>query len=170
MSLPQLAGIQVPPATAAWIDKVMFVFLGLFVLWVVLKAIGFFYRRSYNLTPVATAGSKNIRPDFLKVDHAAQKQMLDRGSDFGVPAVPHLERAVSLTSMGMIASGLVTFASAVFLAVGRIEEFDKTWQNLSAKDKFVAIVQSHPVGFAIALAMIVAALFRLTMTLRRAKQ
>jgi hypothetical protein len=72
--------------------------------------------------------------------------------------------------MGMIASGLVTFASAVFLAVGRIEEFDKTWQNLSAKDKFVAIVQSHPVGFAIALAMIVAALFRLTMTLRRAKQ
>ena len=69
----------------------------------------------------------------------------------------------------MIASGLVTFVSAAFLAIARIEEFDTTWRNMSAKDKFVAIVQSHPVGFAIALAMIVAALVRLTMTLRRAK-
>ncbi len=169
MSLTQLAGIQVPPATAAWIDKVMLVFLGLFVLWVVLKAIGFFYRRSYNLTPVATAGSKDIRPDFLKVDRAAQKQMLDRGRSFGLPAAPPLEKAVWLTNTGMLASGLVTFVSAAFLAVGRIEEFDTTWRNLSAKDKFVAIVESHPVGFAIALAMILAAMVRLTMTLRRAR-
>jgi hypothetical protein len=169
MSLTELAGIQVPPATAAWIDRVMLVFLGLFVLWIVLKAIGFAYRRSYNLTPVATAGSKDIRPDFLKVDHAAQQRLLDRGRDFGLPAAPRLEKAVWLTNKGMLASGLVTFASAVFLAFGRIEEFDATWRTMSAKDKFVAIVESHPVGFAIALAMVLAALVRLMMTLRRAK-
>jgi hypothetical protein len=169
MSVTDLAGIQVPPATAAWIDRVILVFLGLFILWVVLKAIGFAYRRSYNLTPVATAGSKDIRPDFLKVDRAAHEQMLDRGRDFGRPAAPPLEKAARLTSAGMIASGLITFVSAAFLAFGRIEEFDATWRNLSAKDKFVAIVESHPIGFAIALAMIVAALVRLTMTLRRAK-
>lgn len=169
MSVTDLAGIHVPPATAAWIDRAMLVFLGLFVLWAVLKAIGFAYRRSYNLTPVATAGSKDIRPDFLKVDRAAQKQMLDRGREFDRPAAPRLQKAVWLTNAGMIGSGLITFVSAAFLAIARIEEFDTTWRNMSAKDRFVAIVQSHPVGFAIALAMIVAALVRLTMTLRRAK-
>jgi hypothetical protein len=169
MSLTQLAGIHVPPATAAWIDSLMLVFLGLFVLWVVLEAMGFAYRRSYNLTPVATAGSKDIRPDFLKVDHAAQTQMLERGRGFGQPAAVRLEKAAWLANVGMIASGLVTFVSAAFLAIARIEEFDTTWRNMSAKDKFVAIVQSHPVGFAIALAMILAALVRLMMTLRRAK-
>ena len=169
MSVTSLAGIRVPPATAAWIDMVVLVFLGLFVLWIVLKAIGFAYRRSYNLTPVATAGSKDIRPDFLKVDHDKQKQLLERGREFGQPAAPHIEKAARLTNCAMVASGLVTFVSAAFLAFGRIEELDATWQNLSAKDKFTAIVGSHPIGFAIALAMIGAALIRLTMTLRRAK-
>jgi hypothetical protein len=169
MSVTDLAGIPVPPATAAWIDASMLVFLGLFVLWAVLKAIDFAYRRSYNLTPVATAGSKDIRPDFLKIDRGAQKQVLDRGRDFDRPAAPRLEKTVWVANAGMVASGLVTFVSAAFLAVGRIEELDATWRNLSAKDRFVAIVESHPVGFAIAFAMIVAALVRLTMTLRRVK-
>ena len=79
----------------------MLVFLGLFVLWVVLKAMGFAYRRWYNLTPVATAGSKDIRPDFLKVNHAAQKQMLDRGRGFGEPVALRLEKAAWLTNVGV---------------------------------------------------------------------
>ncbi len=169
MSVTDLARIQVPPATAAWIDTLMLVFLGLFVLWVVLKVIGFAYRRSYNLTPVATAASKDIRPDFLEVDHDKQKRLVDRGREFGRPAAAGVTTAARVTRYGVLASGLVTFVSAAFLAAGRIEELDATWRNLSAKDRFVAIVQSHPVGFTIALAMIVAALVRFTMTLRRDK-
>jgi len=168
MSVVGLAGIQVPPTTAAWIDRLMLVFLGLFILWIVLKAIGFAYRRSYNLTPVATAGSRDVRPDFLKVDREAQKRMVESGRGFDQPA-PRLQTAVSLTRVGMVASGVVTLVSAGFLAFGRIEELDATWRTLSATDRFVAIVESHPVGFVIALAMIVAALVRFTMTLRRAQ-
>lgn len=169
MSVNDLGGVQVPPGVAAWIDTVILVFLGLFVLWVVLKAIGFALRRSYNLTPVATASSKDIRPDFLKVDRAAQEQLVERGREFGKPASPGLARALSLANFGVLLSGLVSFVSAAFLAFGRVEELDATWRKLSATDRFAAIVQSHPVGFAIALAMIVAALFRLVMTLRRPK-
>ncbi|RPJ80754.1 MAG: hypothetical protein EHM13_11525, partial [Acidobacteria bacterium] len=65
MSVSDLSGVQIPPGVAVWVDRLMLVFLGLFVLWVVLKAIGFAMRRSYNLTPVATASSRDIRPDFL---------------------------------------------------------------------------------------------------------
>jgi hypothetical protein len=169
MSVSQLGAVRLPPAVAWWIDGAILVFLVLFVLWVVLKAIGFALRRSYNLTPVATARSKDIRPDFLKVDHAAQEEMIERGGAFDGPAVP-AARAARLAGIGVVASGVVSFVSATFLAFGRIEELDTTWRNLSAKDKFAAIIQSHPFGFAIATAMVLAALVRLTMTIRKGKQ
>ena len=169
MSVSQLAAVQVPPAVAWWIDRAILVFLGLCILWIVLKVIGFALRRSYNLTPVATAGSKDIRPDFLKVDHAAQKQMIERGSAFGGSAAT-VAHATRWATFGVVASGVISFVSAAFLAFGRIEELDSTWRSLSAKDKFVAIVQSHPYGFAIATGMVLAALIRLTITLRKAKQ
>ncbi len=168
MSVTNL-GVQVPPDVAWWIDRAIVVFLVLFTVWVVLKIIGFGYRRSYNLTPAATAGSKDIKPDFLKVDHAAQKQMVERGRKFDRQASPGLARATGLAGYGVIASGIVSFVSAVFLAFGRIEELDATWRKLSATDRFAAIVQSHPFGFAIALAMIVAALARVAMSIRKAK-
>lgn len=169
MSVNDLGRVQVPPEVAVWIDRVMIVFLGLFILWVILKVIGFFYRRSYNLTPVATAPSKDIKPDFVKVDREAQKAMLERGRAPDKAGPGGLARALSVANVGVIASGLVSFVSAAFLAFGRIEELDTTWRNLSATDRFVAIVESHPIGFGIALAMIVAALVRLTMTFRTAR-
>lgn len=169
MSVNDLGAVQVPPAVAVWIDRVMYLFLGLFILWLVLKVIGFFYRRSYNLTPVATAPSKDVRPDFVKVDHAAQDAMLERGRTPGTAEPGGLARALSLANAGVVASGLVSFVSAAFLAFGRIEELDATWRDLSTRDRFVAIVESHPIGFAIALAMIAAALIRLSMTFRKAK-
>ncbi len=169
MSVSQLGEIRVPPSAAVWIDRLMLVFLGLFVVWVVLKLIGFAMRRSYNLTPAATAGSRDIKPDFLQVDHAAQKQMIERGREFDRGAAPSVVKAASLTNWGVVVSGLVSFVSAAFLAFGRIEELDKTWQDVSARDRFAAIIGSHPIGFTLALAMIVAALVRLTMTFRKAK-
>ena len=169
MSVSDLGGMQVPPNVSAWIDRVMLVLAALLILWVVLKVIGYVMRRSYNLTPVATSSSKDIRPDFLRVDRAAQKQMIERGREFDRASPQGLTKALGVTNFGLIASGVVSFVSAAFLAFGRIEELDSTWHNLSAKDRFVAIIVSHPVGFGIALAIIVAALARLTMTFRKAK-
>ncbi len=168
MPVSDLGRIQIPAPVAAWINTVVLVFLGLLILWVVLKVIGFALRRSYNLTPVATAGSRNVRPDFLKVDHAAQKQLLERGRDFD-RARPAMARAMSVASAGVIASGIISLVSAAFLALGRIEELDATWQRLSTRERFVAIIESHPVGFAIALAIVVAASVRFLKTVRKPK-
>lgn len=169
MSVTELGGVQVPPGVAVWIDRAVYLFLGLFVLWVVLKAVGFAMRRAYNLTPVATAKSKDVRPDFLKVDHAAQKEMLERGREFDRQQARGLETATSAAGFGMVASGFVTFVSAAFLAFGRVEDLDSTWRTISAKDKLTAIVQSHPMGFAIAFAMVVAAGWRYVASLRKAR-
>ena len=169
MSVTTLTGIQVPPAVAAWIDRVMLVFLALVVLWLVLKVVGFAYRRSYNLTPVATARSKDIRPDFLEVDHKKQKELLERGAEFGRAAPPGLATAERAASVGVLVSGLGSFVTTVFFAFGTVQMFDNTWRTISAKDRFVAMVQTHPVGFAIALVMIVTAVAELTMSLRKEK-
>jgi len=166
MPVSELGRVQIPAAVSAWIDAIVLVFLGLLILWIVLKAIGFALRRSYNLTPVATAGSKDIRPDFLKVDRAAQRQLLERGREFDRTR-PAVAKAVSAAGIGVMASGVVSLVSAAFLAFGRIQELDATWQSLSSRDRFVAIVESHPVGFAIALVMVVAASARFLMTLRK---
>ena len=169
MSVTDLGVVSVPPEAAVWIDRVVLVFIALLIIWIVLKATGYFMRRAYNLTPVATAGGNGISPDFLAVDHVAQKQMIERGRAFDAADTSGFNRAVRLANFGMLASGCVSIASAAFLAFARIEEFDRTWRNLSAPDRFVAIIESHPFGFAIALAMIVAAMVRLTLALRTAK-
>jgi hypothetical protein len=166
MPVSELGRVQVPAPLAAWIDAIVLLFLGLLVLWIVLKAVGFALRRSYNLTPVATAGSRDIRPDFLKVDRAAQKQLLERGREFDRTR-PAVAKAASVAGIGVMASGVVSLVSAAFLAFGRIQELDATWHTLSSRDRFVAIVESHPVGFAIAFAIVVAASARFLMTLRR---
>lgn len=162
--------LTIPPGVAAWMDTVMYVFVGLVVLWIVLKAIGFALRRSYNLTPVATAPGKGVTPDFLTVDHDARKQMIDRGRAFDEQAKSSgLGKAMTAANVGVVLSGLLSFLSAAFLAFGRIKELDETWKDLSVGDRFVAIVQSHPIGFTIAFAMTIAALTRLVMTVRTAK-
>ncbi len=169
MSASDLGRVQIPAYVATWIDVVVLVFLALLILWIVLKVIGFALRRSYNLTPVATAGGKDIRPDFLRVDHAAQKQMIERGRAFDAQPGAGVARAASWASRGVIASGVISLVSAAFLALGRIEELDATWHRLSTKDRLVAIAQSHPVGFTIALAIVVAAAVRFAKTLRGSK-
>ena len=169
MSVSHLNDIQVPPPVAAWIDPILVVFLGLVLLWMVLKVAGFFMRRAYNLTPVTTAASKDVRPDFLKVDHAAREQLIERGRPFDGMQAGSLKKALSVTGVGVIVSAFVSFGSAAFLAFGRVEELESTWRNYSGRERFGAIVHTHPVGFTIALAMTVGALVRFVMTVRRAR-
>lgn len=169
MPVTDLGAVSVPPAAAAWIDRLLLVCLGLFAAWLVLKIAGYMMRRAYNLTPVATAGAKGVTPDFLRIDAAAQAQTIARGRAFDRGDLEGFGRAAHLTRMGMVASGFLSFAVAAFLAFGRVEEFDRTWRNLSGRDRFLAIVETHPVGFAIALTLIVAAMAKLLISFRTAR-
>jgi hypothetical protein len=151
-----------------WIGPVVYAFLGLVLIFIVLKVIGYFMRRAYNLTPAGTAKSKNVQPDFLKVDHAQRERMLDRGRQFDAAMSPPVESAASVTKWGMFLSGIISFGSAVFFALGRIEDAEHVWNQISAWDRFVLIVQTYPVGFSIAVIMIIGALAQLFHTLRQA--
>lgn len=162
-----LGEIQIPPAAAVWIDRIVYIFLGLVLLWIVLKVIGFFMRRAYNLTPAGTAKSKNLKPDFLKVDHAQRQELIDRGRQFDIAYEPPVEKVATAARFGVIFSALISFGTAAFFAFGRIEDYDQTWRKLTSFDKFGAILQSHPIGFIIAILIIIGGVIQLLMTLRK---
>jgi hypothetical protein len=161
--------IQLPPAVAAWTDRIVYILLGLVFLWIVLKIIGFFMRRAYNLTAAETARSKNLKPDFLKVDHAQREDLIERGKQFDLVNAPPVEKAATAARFGIILSAFITFSSAAFFALGRIEDYDQTWRKLTAIDKFWAILKSHPVGFIVAVLIIIGGLAQLILTLRKKK-
>jgi|WetSurMetagenome_2_1015567.scaffolds.fasta_scaffold10707_2 hypothetical protein len=162
-----LGGIRIPPITAAWVDRIVYIFLGLVFLYIALKIIGFFMRRAYNLTPAATSGSKNLKPDFLKVDHAQRQELIDRGRQFDAIYEPPVEKVATAARFGVIFSALISFGTAAFFAIGRVEDYDETWRKLTAFDKFGAIIRSHPVGFIIAILIIIGGVTQLVMTLRK---
>jgi hypothetical protein len=167
-NLPKsLSEIQLPPAIAAWTDRFIYIFIGLVLLWIVLKIIGYFMRRAYNLTVAATKKSKNLQPDFLKVDHAQRQDLIDRGKQFDIAHEPPVVKASTAAQFGVVFTALISFGSAVFFALGRVEDYDQTWHKLAATQKFGAILRTHPVGFIIAILIVIGGLVQLVMTLRK---
>jgi hypothetical protein len=162
-----LGEIQLPPNIAAWTDRLLYLCIGLILLWIILKIIGYFMRRSYNLTVTATAHSKNVKPDFLKVDHGQRQELIDRGKQFDVAYEPPVEKAATAARFGVLFTAFVSFGSAAFFALGRVEDYDETWRKLTAFGKFGAILKSHPVGFVIAVLIVVGGLVQLVLTLRK---
>jgi hypothetical protein len=162
-----LSEIHVPPSVAAWTDRILYIFIGLVLLWIILKIIGYFMRRAYNLTAAETTKSKNLKPDFLKVDHAQRQELIDRGKQFDLANEPPVERVASAARFGAIFTALISFGSAAFFALGRVEDYDQTWHKLAATDKFAAILKSHPTGFIIVILVIIAGVIQLVMTVRK---
>jgi hypothetical protein len=169
-NLPKsLSEIKLPPAIAAWTDWIVYILIGLVLLWIVLKILGYFMRRAYNLTPAATAKSQNVKPDFLKVDHAQRAELIERGRQFDTQGQAPVEKAAYTARIGLIFTALVSFGSTVFFSLGRVADYDQTWKNISAAHKFSVIVQSHPVGFAIAVLIVIGGIVQLVMTMRKSK-
>jgi uncharacterized membrane protein len=167
-NLPKsLSEIHLPPAIAAWTDKILYVFIGLILLWIILKIAGYFMRRAYNLTAAETAKSRNLKPDFLKVDHAQRQELIDRGKQFDIAHEPPVEKVATAARFGVIFTALVSFGSAAFFALSRVEDYDQAWKKLAATDKFVVILKSHPIGFIIVTLVIIAGIIQLVATLRK---
>jgi hypothetical protein len=167
-NLPKsLSEIHLPPSVAAWTDRILYICIGLILLWIILKIIGYFMRRAYNLTAAETTKNKNLKPDFLKVDHAQRQELIDRGKQFDIAHEPPVEKVATAARFGVIFTALISFGSAAFFALGRVEDYDQTWHKLAAIDKFSAILKSHPIGFIIVILVIGAGLIQLVMTIRK---
>jgi hypothetical protein len=163
--------LVIPAAVFDWLGPLLGVLMAVVVLWAVLAILSYLKRRAYGLSPVETGGRRDIKPDFLKVDHAARQAQVKRGERLaaegaaGEPAAQYA-KALSITRIAGIFLAISTFVTAAVFAVMRIEIIEAAWQKYSVWERFVAIVEEYPVGFGIAAIIILQAFVRMVLTLR----
>lgn len=164
-----MADYQLPAVVSHWVGTFYLVLIIAVVLWLACLAVRYFYLRAYNLSPVESASGDSPRPEFLNVDHQARAAQIERGQAFD--ASPDAEegrytRALTLTRMVATVMAFVSFLTAVLFSFMRIETLQKAWETFTVWQRFIAIVRQYPIGFAIAVLLIIFAFIRLIMTLR----
>jgi len=159
---------QIPSLVSSWVGALYVILIIAALLWLVMMAARYFHRRAYNLSPVESAGKGKTRPDFLSVDHEARGAQMAGGRAVEAPAQTpeRYSRALGLARITATAMAFVSFLSAVLFSIMRIEAFEAAWQRVTAWERFVAIVQEYPVGFAIAVVLMMSAFVRLLRTVR----
>ncbi len=136
--------VRIPEAVSDWIGPLLWILIVLVLLWVALTAFGYIKRRAYNLSAVESAGGKEIKPDFLKVDPIARQEQIKRGEQFtpsgesgrGADPQPPVAKALSLTRIAGIFMAVSSFVTAVAFAFIRIEFIAAAWQKYSAWERF----------------------------------
>jgi hypothetical protein len=152
--------IQIPEQISNLIALLLWVMVGLAVLWVVLSVLRYMHRRAYNLTPAETAHAKNIKPDFLTVDHAKRDKAMAGGAAFdavraGVPEDGKVATSSKITRLAVFGAALVSFLTAAAAALLKVETIQEFYDKLGSWDRFVAILSTYKIGFAIAAVIIV---------------
>lgn len=136
--------------------------IGFAALWLVTSVIGAMHRRAYNLTHAESGRSKDIRPDFLKVDHAKRKEAIERGEAYDT-VLKDRQQAETVKTAAKVGSwsrflaimaallGLVTAAAG---AVGKIGSVQKDLEQIGTWDRFVDLISQNPAGTVVAIAVI----------------
>lgn len=135
-------------------------------LWLVTSVIGYVHRRSYNLTHAESGPSKNIKPDFLKVDKAKRDAAMARGeaysqtlADREKPAAPPPSPVQALSVWSRVAATGAAVIGLVATVVGTLQKIDSIQagvERLSSWDTFSAIVRENAVGATVAAIVIAA--------------
>lgn len=128
--------------------------------WAVSGVIGYFHRRAYNLTHAESGGSKNIKPDFLNVDHRKRQSAIERGRAYDAvldsrdaPASPAEQLSV-WSRIAAVTTALVGLFVTILGTVTRIGSLQSGVEELSSWDKFSNIVSRNKAGAVIAFAVI----------------
>ncbi len=148
-------------------------------LWLVTGVIGYLHRRAYNLTHAESGGSENIKPDFLKVDHAARKGAIERGAAYDKqleqrerPAPP-LPPATTVGKWARIGA-TVTTAFGLFAAIvgtlTKVESLQQGAESIGSVQKMGAIVREYPVGATVAVVVVVANVLAFTSSRKNKKK
>lgn len=166
-----MADYQLPPVVSHWIGALYLVLIIAVVLWLVFMVVRYFYMRAYNLSPVESARGDSPHPDFLEVDHEARAAQIERGSAFEqtratAAAGGRYTKMLTFTRVMAIVTAFGSFLAAILFSFMRIATIQATWQTFTTWERFTAIVRQYPVGFAIAVVVIVSAFIRLIMTMR----
>ena len=139
-------------------------------IWIAISVFVWWRRSASNLTPVQAASrGKGSRPDFLEVDEKQRKERIKRGEAYDkaldqrdADAERAARKAVRDTSvMGriarLIALGMSIFTLATMISgtIFQVSYMGRLWEQYSAGERLVLVVQKHPFAFAVGALVIV---------------
>jgi hypothetical protein len=136
--------------------------IGFGALWLVTSVIGYFHRRAYNLTHAEAGRSKNIKPDFLKVDKDKRDAALEKGKAYDevlaareVPASVATVAKVGLWSrLGAIATATLAVVAAIFGTVTKVDSIQSGINSMSSWDRLGHFVGQNKAGTVVAIVVI----------------
>lgn len=148
-------------------------------LWLAASCFLSWRQRAAGLTPVGTALGEAPSPDFMRVDHKARAQAMERGDAHRArldardaaeaAAVPGpaiaAERAGGVLALLM---STFTLASMVFGAVMQVRWMGHYAEDLTAPGRIVELVRAHPAAFAIAVLVAILQIARFARAKKRA--
>lgn len=131
-------------------------------LWLVTGVLGYMHRRAYNLTSAESGTSKNIKPDFLKVDKKKREAAIQRGEAFekelesrevAAGKAPGEKLGVWSRAGATISAGF-TLVAAVVGTLTKVDSLQSGVGQLSSWDKLSNTMSQHKVGTVVAILVI----------------
>jgi hypothetical protein len=148
-----------------WLVSMMWLTVAIALVWMASSLFLYMRRRASNLTSASGARVQgDASPDFLKVDHKARKDAMERGEDYD-KALKDREKAEAAAAaaasssadkpVGLLArlSGLASLLFSIFsllaAALQVITQVDKMSSTVSQTDKIGSIIAHYPVPTAV---------------------
>ena len=160
----------VPPAAWPFINLLLTVTCVVTALWLVWTVFVAWRRSASNLTSIRGASPRqSASPDFLSVDDRARLEAIKRGEVYEKAldkrdeadeaaarrAVRRKETMIArlgrLVSFGMALFSLATMISGTLFQVSIMGRY---WEQYSAGERLMAVIQQHPIGVAVAVGVI----------------
>lgn len=166
---------KIPPEAWPFIDLLFNLTMAAAGVWLAITVFVVWRRRASNLTPVNLPDkNRKSQPDFLKVDHKAREQAIKRGESFEKEldrrereeARRAARKARSPATIGQRIAGIVTFimslftlASMIYGSIFSITRMGGMMEEYSTQERIFAVIQAHPIAFAITILVIFARIF-----------
>jgi hypothetical protein len=162
--------IQIPAEYLPIIDAIYTGTIVFTAVWLLLVLLIILRRRASNLTPIQSARvNRKATPDFLKVDHKKQKQMIKDGAAYDAELdkrdaeqarADRASRKVPETAMSRIARliallmSIFTLATMIGSVIFNVNYIGGMLKTYSAGDRLLSVVVNHPIPTAVAIMVI----------------
>ena len=130
-------------------------------LWFATGILGYFHRKSYNLTRAESGGSRAVTPDFLTVDKKKREAAIKRGEAYdevlqarAVAAESPMEKANGWARIGATATAAATLIGAVVGTVSRVGSFQEGVEQMGSWEALSGLVKQYPAGAIVAVLVI----------------
>ena len=161
----------VPPEAWPLIELLFNVTLAFTLAWLAWTVFVMWRRSASNLTAIRGAKpNPNAEPDFLSVDKKARREAIEKGEAFEKEMQRRdrdeannarraarnketmLGRVGRLISFGMALFSIATMISGTLFQVSIMGRY---WEQYSAAERLTAVIQNHPIGVSVTIAVIV---------------